>query len=128
MYTVLRITGPPDQLTELLGVLEKRHPDLSPEIDRTKGLVCNLSQNPDNNSEHWIDVADALDRVSETIAEAEVGDISLLVETIFDFKELPGGGVAIDTLAISQMALAAMARIGADFEATVYRPVVDDKV
>ena len=118
MYTVLRITGLADQLTKLLGVLERRHPDLSPEINRRKDLVCNLSQNP--SVEHWAEVAHALDRVSESIAEAEVGDIGLLVDTVFELKKLPDGGIAVDRLSVSQIALSAMANIGADFEATVY--------
>lgn len=126
MYSVLRITGLAEQLEKLLGALEKRHPDLSPEINRRKDLVCSLSWN--SSAEHWVDVADALDRVSESIAEEKVGDIGLLVDTLFDLKKLPDGGVAVDTLSVSQIALEAMARIGSDFEATVYRPVADDEV
>lgn len=108
---------------KLLGVLEKQHPDLSPEINRRKALVCNLSQNP--SAEHWAEVSDSLERVSESIAEAKTGDIELLVDTIFELKKLPDGGVAVDTLTVSQIALEAMAKIGADFEATVFRPASD---
>ncbi len=123
MYTVLRITGLADQLTTLLGVLERRHPDLSPEINRRKNLVCNLSENP--NVEHWAEVADALGSISESIDEAQVGDIGLVVDTMFELKKLPDNGVAIDTLSVSQIALSAMASIGAEFEATVYRATDD---
>ena len=126
MYSVLRIVGIAEQLEDILGVLEERHPDLAAEINRRKELVCNLSQN--SSAEHWADVADALDRVSESITEAKAGDIGLRVDTTFDSTMLPDGGVAMDSLAVSQIALEAMARIGADFQATVYRPVADDKV
>ena len=125
MYTVLRITGIADQLNKLLGVLKVHNPDLSPDINKRKDLVCNLSKNP--SVEHWAEVADALEKVSEAISEAEIGDISLLVDTMFDLKKLPNGGVAVDTLSVSQIALAAMASIGADFEATIYRPVTDEE-
>ena len=126
MYTVLRITGIAKQLEMILSILEKRNQDLSPGINRRKDLICNLSHNP--SAEHWAEVADALERVSESISEAKVGDIGLLVDTAFDLKKLPDGGVAIDTLTVSQIALEAMAKIGADFEATIYRPTTDDEV
>ena len=126
MHSVLRISGVAEQLEKLLGGLERVHPDLSPEINRRNDLVCNLSQN--SSVEHWSDVADALDRVSESIAEAEVGDVRLLVNMVFDLKQLPDSGVAVDALSVSQIALEAMARIGADFEATACRSVTGDEV
>lgn len=126
MYTVLRISGVVEQLEQLCRVLEKRHRDLLPEIDRRGELVCRLSQKP--GIEHWADVADALYRVSGSISETGVGDIGLVVDTAFNRKQLPDGGVAFDTLSVSQIALEAMAEIGADFEAAVYRTVGDDEV
>lgn len=121
MYTVLRINGISEQLNSILNVLEKRVPGLSPKINRQNVLICELSKN--NNVEHWADVAIALDDIGSCVDEAKAGDIELLVDTRFDLKELPDGGVAIDTLSVPQMALTAMARIGTDFEATVYRVV-----
>lgn len=123
MFTVIRISGSESQLNKLYCVLKELHSDLSPRINKRKELTCTLSQNQD--VEHWPEVADALDRVSCAISESRVGDIELLVDTRFDFKELPGGGVAIDSLSVSQIALAAMANIGADFEARLNRPEED---
>ena len=129
MYSALRITGITgitEQLEKLLDILEKNNPDLSPSMNGHKDLVCDLSKN--KSAEHWAEVADTLERVSESIAEAKTGDIGLIVDTIFNQKQLPGGGFALDTLSVSQIALEAMAKIGADFEATIYRPVADNEL
>ena len=88
-------------------------------------MVCNLSLN--TSAEHWAEVAYNLDCISETISNSGIGGIGLLVDTVFELKKLPDGGVAVDSLSVSQIALAAMAKIGADFESTVYRPMRDDE-
>lgn len=126
MYTVLRISGIESQLNKLFSLIKELNSDLSPEINKRRELVCNLSQN--QTVEHWAEVADALDRVSGAISESDAGDITLIVDTRFELKKLPDGSVAADTLSVSQIALAAIANIGADFEATVYRPVEEDGV
>jgi len=123
MYSLLRIGGISDQLEKLLVLLDKNHPELNPEINRQNMLVVNLSQA--SAPEHWVEVADALDLVSKSIDEAGVRDIGLLVDTAFEKKEVPEGGVAIDVLSVTHIALEAMARARADFEATVY-PVSND--
>jgi hypothetical protein len=125
MYTVLRISGSERQLNKLLSVLIEMHSDLSPKINKRKELGCILSQN--QSVEHWAEVADALGRVSDAISESEVGDITLIVETRFELKKLPDGSVAADTLSVSQIALAAMTNIGADFEASLNRPAGEDE-
>ncbi len=112
------LTPTGDQLAKLLAELENNHSELNPEINRQNMLVINLSQA--SNAEHWADVADALDKISESISKVGVGDIGLLVDTAFERKLTPEGGVAIDVMSVSHIALDAMARAGSDFEATIY--------
>lgn len=125
MYSVLRINGKNEQIEKLHKILKENNSALSPEINRRNDLVCNLSLSlsPD----HWEEVADALEQVSESIVQAKTGDIGLLVDTMFNLKQLPDGGIVIDTLQVSQTALEAMTKIGSDFEVTIYPPAVDDK-
>jgi len=124
MYTVVRITGACDQLELLLNTLKEVFPAASAEVNRRGHLVCDLSS--EIGPEHWVEVAGALDKIGEAIDRAQVGDVGILVDTQFDLKFLPDGGIAIDTMLVSLIGLEAMTRLGADFEITTYRPSHDD--
>ena len=71
--------------------------------------------------EHWPEVADRLDAIAAMLAESAFGDVNVSVETIVEFKSLPGGERTHEPLVLSGMAITALAGLQAELEFTIAR-------